>query len=270
MYKPLSPLSITGFGLHDIIDNIIIIHTNNLWTIKMTKRTAIITGASQGIGKAIALNFASKNIHVVLASRTESKLREVADEIIALKGSSTVAVVDITDGDSVLALAKTLADQTIDILVNCAGDWLIESIDTTTDDNLDHILNINLKAPYRLSRAFLPHLRKSDNASIINIGSIAAVHSFGEITAYTAAKAGLRGLTGSLAEELKSELIRVVMLSPSPANTPMRWAASPDIDPDTLIQPESIAKMVSVIVELPQGITTGDLVLKSMLMDMDG
>lgn len=234
----------------------------------MIKRTAIITGAGQGTGRAIALSLASQDIHVVLVGRTEAKLRKVADEIEVLNGSSTVAPLDITDRDSMLALVRSLADKTIDILVNCAGDWLIKTMDATTDNDLNHILDINLKAPYLLSQAFLPHLRKSGNASIINIGSMAAVNSFGGITAYAAAKTGLRGLTGSLAAELKSELIRVVMISPSPANTPMRWAASPDIDPETLVEPESIAEMVSFVVDLPKGITTNDLEIKSMLMDI--
>ncbi len=97
---------------------------------------------------------------------------------------------------------------------------------------------------------------------------MAAVNSFGGISAYTAAKTGLRGLTGSLADELRPELIRVVMLSPTPANTPMRWDASPDMDPKMLVEPETIAQIVSVIVNLPKGITLSDITLGSMLLEM--
>ncbi|MGJ3239464.1 MAG: SDR family NAD(P)-dependent oxidoreductase [Anaerolineae bacterium] len=234
----------------------------------MTTRTAIVTGAGQGMGRAIALNFAANDVHVVLVGRTASKLQSVADEIKALHGMATIAPLDVTDSEAVTALAQQLDDSTVDILVNCAGDWLIKTLDETTDKDLEHILGVNLKAPYIVSRAFLPHLRRSDNASIINIGSMTAVQSFGGVSAYTAAKTGLRGLTGSLAAELREELIRVVMVSPSPANTPMRWAASPDIDPKMLLEPETIAHIVSVVTDLPRGVTISDLLLESMLLAM--
>lgn len=234
----------------------------------MTQKTAIVTGAGSGMGRSISLQLASEGFHVVLVGKTESKLLKVANEISNLDGSSTVKTFDITEADKVKAMANDLADTAVDVLVNCAGDWLIKTMDDTTDDDLDHILGVNLKAPYLLSRDLLPHLRKSDNASIINIGSMAAVNSFGGISAYTAAKTGLRGLTGSLADELRPELIRVVMLSPTPANTPMRWDASPDMDPKMLVEPETIAQIVSVIVNLPKGITLSDITLGSMLLEM--
>lgn len=234
----------------------------------MTQKTAVVTGAGSGMGRSISLQLASEGFYVVLVGKTESKLLKVANEISNLDGSSTVKTFDITEADKVKAMANDLADTAVDVLVNCAGDWLIKTMDETTDDDLDHILDVNLKAPYLLSRDLLPHLRKSDNASIINIGSMAAVNSFGGISAYTAAKTGLRGLTGSLADELRPELIRVVMLSPTPANTPMRWDASPDMDPKMLVEPETIAQIVSVIVNLPKGITLSDITLGSMLLEM--
>ncbi|MEQ8672585.1 MAG: SDR family oxidoreductase [Aggregatilineales bacterium] len=234
----------------------------------MTKRIAVVTGAGQGMGRAIARNLASHNVHVVLVGRTESKLQAVAGEIQAINGASTVVPLDITDVDAVDVFVRTMSDQTVDILVNCAGDWLIKPLEETIDADLQHILDINLIAPYRLSRAFLPNLRKSDNASIINIGSMAAVGSHPGITAYTAAKTGLRGLTGSLAQELRGDLIRVVMLSTTPANTPMRWSASPGMDPNMLVEPETIAHVAAMITNLPKGITINDLLLESMLLEM--
>ena len=234
----------------------------------MKDRKAIITGAGQGIGRGIALTFASQNIHTILVGRTETKLRDVAREIEGLNGTFTVKALDITHQDAVADFASEFATERIDILVNCAGDWLIETLDETGEDKLTHIIDINLKAPYRLSRLLLPGLRKSPNGSIINIGSMAAVGSYGGITAYTAAKTGLRGLTGSLADELNDELIRVVMVSPGPANTPMRHAATPDMDTNMLLEPDVIASLVSFIVNLPQGVTLDDVTMKSMLLKM--
>ena len=149
----------------------------------MTLKNAVVTGAGQGTGRAVALHLAREGLHVVLVGRTASKLEQVAAEIAAAGGAATVAPMDVTDDAAITALATMLNDQAVDVLVNCAGDWLIESFGTTTAAQLDHILAVNLRAPYLLSQALLPHLRRSDNASIINIGSVAASGSYPEITA---------------------------------------------------------------------------------------
>ena len=233
----------------------------------MTAKTALITGAGQGMGRAIALKFAAADIHTVLVGRTESKLQSVAEEVRAMGGSATIQVVDLKDDEAVAQLAVALQGTTVDMLINCAGDWLIEYLQDTSNAQLDHILDTNLRAPYILSRALLPNLRRSQNASIINIGSIVTAMSVPTVTAYTAAKVGLKGLTGSLAAELKPERIRAVMISPGPADTPMRAAASPGIDKSILVHTSTIAEMVYAVVSLPRGITTSDFVLYSMLWE---
>lgn len=230
----------------------------------MTTKRAVITGAGQGTGRAIALRFAEAGAHCVLIGQTASKLHGVADEIAAAGGEASVQALDLTDDAAVAAFGAALAGQTVDILVNCAGDWLISLLADTSNEQLDHILRVNLRAPYILSRTLLPNLRRSDNASIINIGSLVTAIAVPSVSAYTAAKVGLKGLTGSLATELKPDRIRVVMISPGPADTPMREDASPGIDKAVLVQPETIAGMVHAVVSLPRGITTSDFVLYSM------
>ena len=233
----------------------------------MTQRTAVITGAGQGMGRAIALKFAETDIRPVLVGRTESKLRSVAEEVAARGITASVHILDVTDDEAIAAFGAELADTTVDVLVNCAGDWLIEFLQDTSNEQLDHILQTNLRAPYILSRTLLPNLRRSDNASIINIGSIVTSMSVPSVSAYTAAKVGLKGLTGALAAELRPQMIRVVMISPGPADTPMRDAASPGIDKSILVTTETIAEMVHAVVTLPRGITTSDFVLYSMLWE---
>ncbi|MCE2471254.1 MAG: SDR family NAD(P)-dependent oxidoreductase, partial [Anaerolineae bacterium] len=112
----------------------------------------------------------------------------------ALGGQSSVHALDLTDDAAVAELGAALDGETVDILINCAGDWLISLADDTSNEQLDHILRVNLRAPYILSRTLLPNLRRSDNASIINIGSIVTALSVPTVTAYTAAKVGLKGL----------------------------------------------------------------------------
>ena len=233
----------------------------------MTKRIAIITGGGQGTGRAIALRLAGAGVHCHLVGRTASKLQAVADAIAAAGGDAWAQALDVTDDAAVAEFGAALEGQTVDILVNCAGDWLIAPLADTSNAQLDHILRVNLRAPYILSRTLLPNLRRSDNASIINIGSLVTAISAPMVSAYTAAKVGLQGMTKSLAAELKPDRIRVVMISPGPADTPMREAASPDIDKAVLVQPETIAEMTHAVVTLPRGITTSDFVLYSMLWE---
>ena len=175
---------------------------------------------------------------------------------------------DLKDDEAVAQLGVALQGTTVDMLINCAGDWLIEYLQDTSNAQLDHILDTNLRAPYILSRALLPNLRRSQNASIINIGSIVTAMSVPTVTAYTAAKVGLKGLTGSLAAELKPERIRAVMIFARPCRYPharrrLRLASTSPF----LCTPSTIAEMVYAVVSLPRGITTSDFVLYSMLWE---
>ena len=233
----------------------------------MSNRSAVITGAGQGMGRAIAWRFAQAGIKPLLVGRTESKLRTVADEVAAFGVAASVHALDVTDDAAVSAFGLALEGETVDMLINCAGDWLIAPMQDTSNDQLDHILRVNLRAPYILARTLLPNLRRSDNASIINIGSIVTALSVPMVTAYTAAKVGLKGLTGSLAAELRPERIRVVMISPGPADTPMRAAASPGLDKSILVGSATIADTAHHVVSLPRGITTSDFTLHSMLFE---
>lgn len=216
------------------------------------------------MGRVIALKFAQAGIRPLLVGRTEAKLRSVAEEVATRGITAGLHSLDVTDDEAIAAFSAELAHTTVDVLVNCAGDWLIATLQDTSNEELDQILRTNLRAPYILSRALLPNLRRSDNASIINIGSLVTAMSVPAVSAYTAAKVGLKGLTGSLAAELRPELIRVVMISPGPADTPMRDAASPGINKSMLVEPDTIAEMVHAVVTLPRGVTTSDFVLYSM------
>ncbi len=230
----------------------------------MADRVAVITGAGSGMGRAIAHKLAAQGVHVVLTGRTQSKLESVAEEIAAQGGSALVHPLDVTDAEQIQTLSSRLASGQVDMLINCAGDWLIRSIDETSPDEIDHLFATNLKAPYLMTQALLPLLRKSENASVINIGSVTSMQSHPMVTAYTATKSGLRGLSGSMAEELKPDKIRVILLAPGPADTPMRAAASPGVDKSTLVPAETIADVVWMLVSLPRGITTSDFLLMSM------
>jgi NAD(P)-dependent dehydrogenase (short-subunit alcohol dehydrogenase family) len=229
----------------------------------MTERIAVITGAGQGAGRTIALQFAAQGFRVVLLGRTEAKLRAVANEI---GDNVSVYTLDLTDSRQVQAFMEDASTRYVhvDVLVNCAGAAFISPIDQAREEDIDRILAINLKAPMMMARGLLPLLRKSANASIINILSKVALAGYPQVSAYTAAKTGLLGFTKSLAAELRDDGIRVGAICPGAMDTPMRWNATPDIERRLVIDPQLVADMVWHIANLPKGVMTGEILLQSI------
>jgi NAD(P)-dependent dehydrogenase (short-subunit alcohol dehydrogenase family) len=242
---------------------------SNMIPIQNSKQVAVVTGAGQGMGRAIALKLAWNGFHVVLIGRTRAKLERVAAEIDRMGYSATVFPMDITVGEQADQLKQELASAApqVDALVNCAGEAFIESLDNTTEADWDRILAVNLKGPFLLARALLPLLRQSPNASIINVVSKVALKGYQPVAAYTAAKTGLLGFTRALAAELRADEIRVVALCPGPVDTPMRWAATPDYDRKLVIDAETIADTVNYLVHLPRGVTMGEILIESVHYD---
>jgi 3-oxoacyl-[acyl-carrier protein] reductase len=231
---------------------------------------AVITGAGQGMGRAIALKLAGMGVHCVLVGRTAGKLEAVAREIEKINGNATVIAADLTEVAQVERVRQHIASITrqVDMLINCAGEAFIRKIDETQPEELARVLAINLTAPYLTTQALLPMLRRSPNASIVTVVSKVATKGYGAgVTAYTAAKTGLLGFTRALAAELVGEEIRVIALNPGPVDTPMRRAATPHFDPKTIINAETIANLVAYVVTLPRGTTTGELLIHSMHYD---
>jgi NAD(P)-dependent dehydrogenase (short-subunit alcohol dehydrogenase family) len=228
-------------------------------------RTAVVIGAGQGMGRAVALKLAQSGAHIYLVGRTPAKLEATAAEIVAAGGSSTIFAADVSQEGALDQLASQL-EGGLDILVNCAGEALMNSFDDTTFGDWQRILGVNLTTSYVATHALLPALRKSDNASIILVTSKVALRGY-KVVAYSAAKAGVLGFARALSVSLREEGIRVVALCPGPTDTPMRWAASPDMSRDLVISAETIADTVWYVVNLPRGTSTGEILVQSELYD---
>lgn len=225
------------------------------------KPVIVVTGGGQGMGRSAALYFAQRGWDCVLIGRTEAKLRATAQEVAALGGQAQTIAADLTDLAAVAALAEQVA--AADCLANFAGVSLIRPITETTAEDWERVHNTNVRAPYFVIKALLPHLLKSDNPTIVNIGSVTTFGGYAEVSAYTASKTAILGLTRALAAELQPQGVRVVLLAPGPADTPMRWAATPDYDRRLLITPETIAEAVFWLATLPRHVITSEFMLRS-------
>jgi 3-oxoacyl-[acyl-carrier protein] reductase len=189
----------------------------------LNQRIAIVTGASQGIGRAIALRLAAQGAHVALAARNQEKLAEVAAEIATAGGTAQVFALDMASEDSIKACAKAVIAHfgKVEILVNNAGiarDVL--SLRMRRHD-WDDVLTTNLTGAFLLSQACISSMLKARWGRIVNITSIVGETGSAGQANYAASKAGLIGLTKSLARELAGRAITVNAVAPGYIATPM-------------------------------------------------
>ena len=235
----------------------------------LSGKIAVVTGGGRGIGRATALKLASAGATVVAVARTESELLRLVEEIETLGGRGLACVADVTRSADVQVLASELDEKfgRVDILVNCAGVALIASLSGTSEADWDQVIDTNLKGTFLCTQAMLELLRNAGLGLVVNIASKVALTGHAMVTVYTAAKAGVLGFTRSLAQELSPENIRVVALCPGPVDTPMRWAATPDIDPRLLLPAEAVAETILFLAKLGGDTTTGEIILQTTNYD---
>ncbi|MFD2181671.1 SDR family NAD(P)-dependent oxidoreductase [Rhodoplanes azumiensis] len=188
----------------------------------LTRKTAVVTGATSGIGLATATRLAAGGARVVVGFHSDAA--QAARVAAALPGSGHVALpMAIDDAASLAAAAERIAEQlgAVDVLVNAAGRSTTvpaRDLAALTDDIFDEITKVNLRGPFAVIRTLLPLLQASPEAVIVNIGSVAALTGVGSNLAYCAAKAGVHALTVALAKILGPG-IRVVTVSPGAVDT---------------------------------------------------
>lgn len=168
----------------------------------LSGKTAIITGASRGVGRAIAQALAREGMGVALVARSWPELEQVAAEIQAAGGRAVVAAADVSDEQQVVAAVETAVSAfgRLDVLVNNAGVGIYGPVEQYTLADWQQTLAVNLTGPFLMSRAALPHIRRA-RGTIIAIGSGAALQGYANLAAYAASKFGLRGFMQSLAQE---------------------------------------------------------------------
>ena len=212
-------------------------------SVDLTGRVAVITGASRGIGAAVARRFAAAGAHVVLVARTTGALEALDDEIRNAGGRATLIPLNLLDFDKVDTLGPALAERfgRCDILVANAGMLgTLGPLPHTDAKEWDRVIGLNLSANFRLVRTLDPLLRASDAGRAIFVTSGAAEGPRAYWGAYAVSKAGLEAMARSYAAENEKNNLRVNIIDPGRVRTKMRAAAYPGEDPQSVIPPEDV------------------------------
>jgi len=217
---------------------------------RLQDRIAVITGASRGIGRAVALSMAAEGAHVILVARTVGGLEEVDDEIRKVGGKATLVPFDLTDLPAIDRLGATIFERwgKLDILVGNAGSLgTLTPLSHLEPKDWDKTLAINVTANWRMIRSFEPLLKRSDAGRVIFVTSGAAQKCKPYWGSYSVTKAALDAMMKTWAAETEKTQIRVNSVSPGPTRTAMRKKAMPGEDPTTLTKP---ADLVPLFIEL--------------------
>lgn len=213
-------------------------------------KLTLITGASRGIGRAIALDLAQLGAKLLLTATSEQGLGAVADEIEAQGyGRPLIQPADLTCEADLHGLVQTAEQEWghLDILINNAGITLSGPLEQTTTEQWDRCMAINVRGAFILCRECLPLLRQTEDASIVNISSVVGIKGYAHQTAYSASKHALRGFSIALAAELHPEGIRVHTVCPGGVDTDMVSQVRPDIPKDALIGPQEVAAWITFL-----------------------
>lgn len=217
----------------------------------LKNQLAVVTGASRGIGAAIARKLAALGAHVVLTARDADKLNHVAKEIRDRGGSAEAHPCDLTDPAQIEGFTRNIlaSHGHCEILVNDAGiGWFGGALHTMPLAEWDRLMALNLRAPYLLLRAFAPAMIAARRGHIINISSLAGRNPVPNAAAYAASKWALNGLMVSAAEELRGHQVRVSLISPGTVRTEFGTGQSEEKSSTGAIAPGDIAAVLELLV----------------------
>jgi 3-oxoacyl-[acyl-carrier protein] reductase len=223
---------------------------------ELKNKTAIITGAGKGIGKATAIALAKEGVHLGLVARTSSDLESLQGELAESYGIKVFfATADVSIKSEVDTAISSLVEQlsSVDILLNNAGMAQFGTLLDMDPEIWESILKTNVLGTYYVTRAVLPSMIKQRSGNIINISSSAGERGNATASAYSASKFAVNGMTESLMQEVRKSNIRVTALTPSTVNTELAVNAGLKIgEEEHMMQPEDVAELILATLKLPK------------------
>lgn len=222
---------------------------------KLENKKAIITGGSRGLGRATALAFAKEGIDVAITGRNEDSLIKTTSEIKALGVNAVYEVFDVGNYEDVKKGIKNIITNLggLDILVNNAGVAAFGSLNDMEVEVWENMIRINVLGMYYVTKEVLPYLIDKNEGDILNVASTAGLNGNANVSAYSASKFAVIGLSESLMKEVRKNNIRVTTLTPSTIASDMTLELGiTDGNPEKVLQPNDFAELIVAGLKLPR------------------
>lgn len=230
-------------------------------------QVALVTGASRGIGRAVALALGRARVHTAVLARSRPALEEVARQVQTDAVKALPIVADVRHEDEVKRAVEEVVARlgSLDILVNCAGKGYFGWVHETETSAWDEVLGVNLRGLFLCTRYALIHMLSRQRGQIVNLASVAGLQAYGKSAAYCASKFGVVGFSRALALEVKKRGVRVHTICPGAVDTGF-WESSPSRpDRSQMLLPEEIAELVMEVLSFSGRGVVSQMVVNSPL-----
>jgi|TARA_B100001105_G_scaffold248598_1_gene234545 short-subunit dehydrogenase len=229
-------------------------------------KNCLVTGATGGLGKAICKQLSERGCNIFLTSKTRSKLVQLKKNLSKHKGIK----IEFENGDltSISDVNKIIRKSNkkfnhIDILINCAGIFPVKKLSESTFQDFQECFDLNVRAPFLLTKEFVKQMKKNKWGRIVNVGSSSAYDGFENTSIYCATKHALLGFSRSIQKELKEKNIRVFFIAPGSIKTNMGKKVKGQ-DYKTFLDPDEIAEYIIFLISFNKNLTTDEIMLKRM------
>jgi NADP-dependent 3-hydroxy acid dehydrogenase YdfG len=229
-------------------------------------KSALITGASSGLGRAIAIELGKEGAKVAVLARRQEQLAETAGLVDQAGGTGLAIPTDVTDPEQVSAAVERAAGELdgLDILVNNAGLGIFKRVEEMSIEEWDRQINVMIRGAFLVSHYALPHLYRREAGHVINVSSLWAIRFCPTCAAYTAAKFGVRGFTQSLREEAREHNVRVTNIMPGTVATEFFDKSNWSTDTSAALRDEDIAATALFALKLPDHAVMEEVTLQAI------